>query len=317
MQPLIFGCIFVLQDLMMFQYRAFGLNIQSGVEYPEFYPILFSGDPDVFLEHIEMRQGLEEVIGNSRSNEKQDKYFFYSVKDVAAYEVSEGKMINVFMPPSAEPEAVRLYCLSNAFAALLYQRKSIPLHAAAMLINDNLALFLGDSGAGKSTLMLYLKSKGYKVFSDDVCVPFNDFGARQVRVHASYPMMKCWSSTIDMLKLGDQSFHSLKRGMDKFGLYFHDFFELQPKAPQFIFFLEKSEEAGGVSFSMINGVEVFSRLIAQAYRSHHIMSKQHKQPIFDIFSQLSQQAKAFVIRRPPEIESYELIAQKVMQQIMQ
>jgi hypothetical protein len=105
--------------------------------------------------------------------------------------------------------------------------------------------------------------------------------------------------------------------MDKFGFYFHDSFELQPKAPQFIFFLEKYEEADEVSFFKINGVEVFSRLIAKAYRSHHIVSEHHQQPIFDIFSRLSQQVKAFVIRRPPEIKSYELIGQKVMHQIMQ
>lgn len=224
---------------MMFQYRAFGLNIQSGIEYPEFYPTQFSGNPDVFLEHLEMVHDLNYRLAERYGHEKNDKYFFYLAKDVAAYEVSEGKFINVFVSPLAEPDAVRLYCLSNAFAALLYQRKSIPLHAAAMLIKDNLALFLGDSGAGKSTLMLYLKSKGYKVFSDDVCVPFNDFEAGQVRVHPSYPMLKCWASTINMLGLGSQRFHPLKRGLDKFGCYFHESFELKPRTPQFIFFSRK------------------------------------------------------------------------------
>jgi hypothetical protein len=301
----------------MFQYRAFGLNIQSGIEYPEFLPILFSEDPDVFLDHVEMGLDVKHELAIGRNKGKSDNYFFYAVKGVADYEVVDGTKIKVFVKPSADHAAVRLYCLSNAFAALLYQRKNIPLHAAALRVNDSVALFLGDSGTGKSTLMLSLSTKGYQVFSDDVCVPFIDASNEQVKVHASYPMMKCWATTIEMLGLDSRHFHPLKQGLDKFGFYFHESFELQPMVPKFIFFLEQSMDAEGVRFSQINGVEVFSRLAAQAYRSHHLQHEQHGQPLFSIFSQLSQQVKAFVIQRPVGLETYEQIGQKIIQQIMQ
>ena len=302
---------------MMFQYRAFGLNIQSGIEYPEFYPTNFSGVPDICLSHFEMNQDWEQAIQEIKSkSDKPDKYFFYVVKQLAAYEISDGKFINVYVASSAAPAAVRLYCLSNAFAAILYQRDRIPLHAAAICIKDGLALFLGDSGAGKSTLLLYLKSLGYPVFSDDVCVPFHDSEDAQVKVYASYPMLKCWSSTMTMLGLEDQLCHPLIPGMEKFGIYFHESFELQSKPPKFIFFLEHSKDSGEVDISSISGVEIFSRLVAQAYRNHHLESGEYSEQVFDVFSRLSQQVKAFVIRRPLGEETFRFIGQKVVEQIL-
>lgn len=301
----------------MFQYRAFGLNIQSGIEYPEFYRTHFSGVPDICLAHFEMDQDWEQALQVIKGDkEKSDKYFFYAIKHVAAYEVTDGNRINVFVAPTAEPAAVRLYCLSNAFAAILYQRDRIPLHAAAISTKDGLALFSGDSGAGKSTLILYLKSMGLHVFSDDVCVPFTDFQDRQVRVHASYPMIKCWSSTMKMLGFVDQDVHPLKQGMDKFGIYFHESFDLQPMPPKFIFFLEKYQDLEEVKISRISGVEVFSRLVAQAYRNHHLESGQYGEQVFEIFSRLSQQVKAFVVSRPVGAETYKIVGQKVMEQIL-
>ena len=121
---------------------------------------------------------------------------------------------------------------------------------------------------------------------------------------------------MDLLQAGFEKEHRLQDGIDKFGIFFHSDFDIRALPPKFLFFLEKSDKDGEVSIQSISGVEVFSRLVAEAYRGHHFREDLHKQILFDVFTQLCVQASAFVIRRPAGIDSIDIIGKKVIQQIM-
>jgi hypothetical protein len=51
---------------------------------------------------------------------------------------------------------------------LLHQRGRVVLHASAVSIGDNAAIFLGPSGAGKSTMAATIHEEGYPILEDDV-----------------------------------------------------------------------------------------------------------------------------------------------------
>ena len=301
----------------MFQYLAYGLKIESLIEFPELFPMQFSGEADVYV-RVGTSSSIEgeTVLSAEKQFDHGAQHYQLRVNGVAVYEVKAGKLISIVMLKGHQMGAVRLYCLSNAFAAVLYQRGTIPLHASGVIVDGGVAMFLGPSGAGKSTLLLYLQSQGVRIFSDDVCVPFIDEASRDVLVRASYPMLKCWSSTIDLLQAGFEKKHRLNDGIDKFGVFFHSDFDIRALPPKFLFFLEKSDKDGEVSIQSISGVEVFSRLVAEAYRGNHFREDLHKQILFDVFTQLCVQSSAFVIRRPAGIDSIDTIGKKVIQQIM-
>jgi len=301
----------------MFQYLAYGLKIESLIEFPELFPMHFSGEADVYVSFgaLNAIEGPVVVSAEKQLNESS-LYFKLTVNDIADYEVSAGKFIRITLLKEHQMDAVRLYCLSNAFAAVLYQRGMIPLHASGVIVDGGIAMFLGSSGAGKSTLLLYLQSKGIPIFSDDVCVPSIDEASSDVLVRAAYPMIKCWLSTMDLLQIGFEKKYRLQDGVDKFGVFFHKDFDSRALPPKFLFFLEKSENDEGVSIQYITGIEVFSRLVAQAYRGQHFREGLHKQILFDVFTKLSVQSAAFVIRRPAGVDSIDAIGKKVIQQIL-
>jgi hypothetical protein len=60
------------------------------------------------------------------------------------------------------------YFLGQVFSYCLLARGVEPLHATAMLVNDQAIAFLGDSGAGKSTLAATFLQMGYTLMTDDV-----------------------------------------------------------------------------------------------------------------------------------------------------
>jgi hypothetical protein len=301
----------------MFQYLAYGLKIESLIEFPELFQIHFSCEADVVVSvgSLNAIEGPLVVSADKQLNESS-LYFKLTVNDIADYEVSAGKFIRITILKEHQMDAVRLYCLSNAFAAVLYQRGMIPLHASGVIVDGGIAMFLGSSGAGKSTLLLYLQSKGIPIFSDDVCVPTLDNANREVQLHASYPMIKCWLSAMELLQIGFEKKHRLQDGVDKFGVFYHKDFDSRALPPKFLFFLEKSENDDDVSMQPITGVEVFSRLVAQAYRGQHFREGVHKQILFDVFTKLSVQSTAFVIKRPAGVDSIDAVGKKVIQQIV-
>jgi len=303
----------------MFQYLAYGLKIESLIEFPELFPMHFNGEADVYVYvSFDTWNAIKEtvVVSAEKQLDEDSLYYKLTVNDIADYEVSAGKFIRITLLKEHQMDAVRLYCLSNAFAAVLYQRKTIPLHASGVIVDGGIAMFLGASGAGKSTLLLYLQSKGIPIFSDDVCVPTIDDATREVLVHASYPMIKCWLSAMDLLQIGFEKKHRLQDGMDKFGVFFHRDFDSRALSPKYLFFLEKSDNNDTVSIQPITGVEVFSRLVAQAYRGQHFRERVHKQILFDVYTKISVQSTAFVISRPNGIDSIDAVGKKVIEQIV-
>jgi energy-coupling factor transporter ATP-binding protein EcfA2 len=221
------------------------------------------------------------------------------VPDIATYWAERGSNIVVEKVEDVDEGIVRLFCLSNVFAAILFQRKIFPLHAAAIKIEDHLVLICGHSGAGKSTLLASLLSKGHKIFSDDVCVPFIASSGK-VFMHSSYPMKKLWKDTLFQFShLGEPNIQ-LRPDYDKYGIFFHNDFEKRPLMPSVVFFLEKSSKRTDLDFRDIKGVELFQKLESNAYRGEYLRVLDLKQSHFELFTRLANQLNGYVVERPED-----------------
>jgi len=235
-----------------------------------------------------------------------------SINDVASYFVLEGKSIVIEACENAEQDSIRLFCLSNAFAAALQQRKTIPLHCAALIDNGELVLILGDSGAGKSTTMASLMQKGLKPFSDDVCVPFQDPETGKVFFFSSYPMMKFWKETIELFGLEIAVDRRIRPDMEKYGIYFHQSFSTDALNPKLIILLEKTDQVSSPILAPISGIELFTRLESNAYRGEYLVFSDLKKEHFMLFTQLANQSACFVLKRPSAGNFVEEVAGKII-----
>jgi hypothetical protein len=299
----------------LYHYWAYGLTVASELEFPELYPFPAVITPDVLL-----------VIGKAPTVLHHPKGFHGSyvditpgeyrldVKDVAKYHVSKGKFIIIEPDGIASNDLIRLFCLSNAFAALLHQRKIIPMHGAALLKDDKLIMIMGDSGAGKSTTMAGLMQKGLLPFSDDVCVPVYIDG--KYRFYSSYPMMKFWKSTLDMDGLDLNADRKIRPDMDKYGLYFQDRFVVEPKEPDFIFVLSISDQITELKISQLSGIALFQELERNAYRGEYIGATDLKSEHFGFFSRLANQVLCYKIEKPDRAASLESITELIFEKIV-
>jgi hypothetical protein len=219
-------CIFGLKgSILDYTYWAYGLKVGSQLPFPELLP-LQNDDPC----DLAIAWGAIPVIEKTLNGFHSEAYditpthYRITIKDVASYFVQDGKTIFIEAHENADQETIRLFCLSNAFAAALHQRKTIPIHCAALIDNGELVLILGNSGAGKSTTMASLIQQGLKPFSDDVCVPLHDPETGMISLFSSYPMMKFWKETLELVGLNSKADRKIRPDIEKYGIYFHQSF---------------------------------------------------------------------------------------------
>jgi hypothetical protein len=295
----------------MFFYWAYGLTIQSEIYFPELFPAVTSLSTDILIKKGSI-DSFVQLSPNSLSNEivVDQNYFYLNVIGIGKYYATSGNLIIIEPFATADLESLRLYCLSNVFAAILFQRHVFPLHAAALKIDNKLVLICGDSGAGKSSLQASLLSRGVRIFSDDVCVPYLT-SSGEVFMHPSYPLMKFWRDTLSYFPFLGEPDLQLRPNYEKYGFFFHDEFQEKALSPSLVFFLEKSSLISELHLREIKGVELFQKLNSNVYRGEFLGKLDLRMSHFDLFSKLANQLQGYVIERPDSINTINELSDKV------
>jgi len=292
----------------MYHYWGFGLLIASEIEFPELLP--FDADKfDVMIITGKTPARIEglQIEGNLFTFNISNKKLLFKVKDIASYYATNGHSITVEINERVnEMRSVRLYLLATVMAAVLLQRKLLPLHASAILQTGGLCLITGDSGAGKSTAVAGLLKKGYTIFSDDVIVLA--INKDTVSAAASYPMMKLWEDTLT--KLDDALFSNrdfeIKPGLNKYGIFFHEQFDTSQYPVKKMIILQKAAD-GQLTSRQITGAAIFKEMIGQIYRPILLQDPDLKVLVFQLFSNLMQTVEVYEIKRPEICNPEDLI----------
>jgi hypothetical protein len=274
------------------KYSGFGVHILSEFELPELFEHEFP-QPDVTirLSHIADTEfpGTGSAEPFSSFTEKE---YLLSLPGVARYRVRNGTEIEISPLSSSDPASIRLFLLSMVLPAALNQQQKILIHASAVIVNGKANFFIGHSRAGKSSLVASLKSRGYRVFSDDVCVLEKRRSDGQVQAYASYPMMKLWEETVDMLADPEyRKHHRIRPQLTKFGQFFHEDFDTQPYLVGRIYIINPHEDEGDIyRHKPLGGLEAFEKLSKHTYRSQFVKSESHRIIHLGIMSQLVRQS---------------------------
>jgi hypothetical protein len=277
------------------------LSIASEIEFPELFINKKKDAADVRIRIGSSPRFIKD--GNTDNLELwvTPTQYLIHFKEVAWYYAEKGNLIIADFYPNADIKIIRLYLLCNAMAAIIHQRKLIPLHASGIISNGSIALIAGHSGAGKSTTIKALTKKGHKIFTDDVCV----LKAEKNKILAipSYPMMKLWEQSFDLLQLINNKEHKLYLDLNKYGVFFHDEFVSQWKEVTKIFNIEKVVDADGVLIKKQTGIEAFKIIGENTYRNHYVEPMKLNILHFEIVSGLAKQCEVFKITRPVDRDS--------------
>jgi hypothetical protein len=284
----------------MFKYWGFGLHILSEIEFPEFMPADFD-KPDLTISvgPVPERLSGDDVVHKVRVSMSPTEYL-QKILDVATYYVANGTELHINPQPGADEKSIRLFLLSNAMAAVLHQRNTIPLHASAVFHEDGVVLFCGQSGAGKSTIVTALQKKGYKVFSDDVCV-LKASGDDESLIVAvpSYPMMKLWIDSFNKTGIqmaGEED--RIRPHLAKYARFYHDEYEIAPRPIKQVFMLDANSLEQQAEIKKMTPIESFNALQRNTYRHVQMNAMKKRDFHFSIVSKLAAAVPVSRISRP-------------------
>ncbi|MFB3916274.1 MAG: hypothetical protein ACE14M_06070 [Terriglobales bacterium] len=100
-------------------------------------------------------------------------------------------------------EVLFTYLLGQVLSHCLLARGIEPLHATAVVVNEEAIAFLGNSGAGKSTLAAVFLGKSCALLTDDVLVL--EIQGKEVMAHPGLPRIKLVPEAADAFLCGRRS----------------------------------------------------------------------------------------------------------------
>ena len=251
-----------------FTYWAYGLHVLSEIEFPELYPITYNKHSDLIISVGECISVDESSTFNLvHRYESTEHACSIDIRSIALYTITNGSHITIHPYVGSKTSDVRVYCLSNAFAAILHQRRMLPMHAGALLINEKLSFIMGDSGAGKSTLLFQMMQAGYQVFSDDVVV-FSFNQKQEVFAASSYPMMKLWKQ--QFLCMHKEIAQPVRSGVEKYPFYFHDQFHITYKKIERLVVVRVDDQLHAPLLRTLKPSAAITCLLEHVYRREYL-----------------------------------------------
>jgi len=189
----------------MFLYSAYGLRISSQIELAELVP--GRGQGDVVIRVAPAPDWLSGLKTESQRIEIRDNVARFWFNDVGAFEVRDGREIDVIPEPGIDAPVLRLYIQGMVLAMLLQQRGLCVLHASVARIHGEAVALCGPVGAGKSTLAAALVQRGFELLSDDNAAV--SLEGRNPTVAPAYPFVKLYPEIAASLGFDESEMRSL------------------------------------------------------------------------------------------------------------
>lgn len=204
-----------------YQYRAFGLNIESEFFIAQLPLAAVYRVPEVRIESSDL-SGLSIVPDDGFFVHADEIYF--AVENLGKFRITKGERIEVDLYPDGEEALLGVFLMGSCMGAVLHQRDVFLLHGSCVTDGSGAVLITGDSGAGKSTLASEFLSHGWRLVTDDVTA-LRDVGGIPV-VQSSYPSQKLWQDSLEYYNRKKEDVHSLyfEEGREKFGVNVSDCF---------------------------------------------------------------------------------------------
>jgi len=149
------------------RYFAFGLNVRSALEIPSWPAGGESCQVEIVWGDVPTDLPGASTLWGGMFQGRRDLALL-NYPNAGRILIENGQRIT--LSPAASPHFLSSIVASTGFAALLYQRGALCLHASAVAWQGDVYLIMGPSGAGKSTTASALLAQGCEFVSDDITV---------------------------------------------------------------------------------------------------------------------------------------------------
>ncbi|QYR20605.1 aldolase [Paenibacillus sp. sptzw28] len=289
------------------KYKAFGLQIVSEIVLPELMgPDLPENEPDVEIVVADLSKAWQDVPVYQKFYGTADGQIFLHVPETALFSIAEGSRITVSPMAGADENKIRLYLLGTCMGALLMQRRILPLHGSAVVINGKAYAFVGESGAGKSTLAAAFRNSGYQLLSDDV-IAVSLSPDNPPDIIPSYPQQKLWENSITHLGMETNRYNPLYQEVNKYAVPVASTFCKEPVPFAGVFELVKAEGMEA-EIHPVQSLERFPLLLNHTYRNLLIPLLEQEQWHFSASAHIAGNIDVYRLSRPAEgFTAYELV----------
>lgn len=168
-------------------YQAFGLNILSEIEMPQWSA--GTAPWDVTLQWGTVPTSLPDAVKMRDVGWARPEACLLTLPHLGRLLVESGRRLTAEMNSEGTPAEISTLVAGSGMAAALYQRGRLCLHASGVAKNGRAILITGHSGAGKSTLASALLQRGFDFISDDVCA-IDALADGTFEVVQSYPSLR-------------------------------------------------------------------------------------------------------------------------------
>lgn len=243
----------------MYNYRAFGLNIQSEIYLPELAAKSFD-KPDLTIKYgnFEVYSGKSVVEGEYFRVTEDAIYRFWD--DIGKFKIINGNEIVMEEALDVNEVVLRSFILGTIMAALLYQRGLFVLHASAVSINNEIVAFLGNKGYGKSTTAMTFYKEGYPIIADDYIAidPENSIPL----VYPGYPSLRLSYKSRDHGNFSRERVYYKDHEIDKLHVRVDDNFSFDKIPLKKLYVLKRGEE---LKISAFRPQEALMKLVENTF----------------------------------------------------
>lgn len=192
-------------------YLAYGVSLTSPLAFPELP--LTRRRPDALLRLGPTGRSVPHGDAAPERRQATADEVCIGLGAAGCLVVRRGSELVTDADPALHQAAIRLFVLGVGFAALLWQRRTLVLHACAAGCNGEAILILGAKGYGKSSLTAALYARGWSLVADDVVgIPAEAPAAAL----PGLPQLKVWpDAAAACLSLDEASLPRLAPGYEK------------------------------------------------------------------------------------------------------
>ncbi|MGM8364873.1 aldolase [Virgibacillus sp. W0181] len=296
-----------LERKMKTVYKAFGLTLTGDFHFPQL-PDVQTNVPlsDVFIIQADLRSLWKEWAKPNDIFVYHEDFVMFRAPGVAIYLIKNGTEIFVSPMDGTDEDKVRFFILGTCMGVILLQRKVLPLHGSAVVIDSKAYAIVGDSGAGKSTLAAAFMEKGHPLLSDDV-IPVTFSEEHVPIVHPAYPQQKMWLNSMEAFGMEKEDCLPIFNRQDKYTVRVEDNFAEIAVPLAGVFELTKIDNNAIEMSPVHSSLNALHLLFRHTYRSFLVNRLNLSAWHFQYTTKLASQVNVYQLHRPTaRFTAYEL-----------
>lgn len=220
------------------------------------------------------------------------------IRDVADFEVREGREILVWPAHGAAQKDIEIVLFGLAWGTMCHQRGILPLHASAVMSPAGITAFAGHRGAGKSTTAALVGSLGFNLIADDILPVSFD----QDAVPGAWPYLrrhKLRSNSVADLALTPTE--TVGETLDQGRCFVRPerFAEDRWSRIDQIIALDIDPNISNARIDLIKGAEAVRTLIDHTYHFAYVLRSEGFREHLALCAQLASKVPVYRLRRPP------------------